>query len=296
MKAIVIGVDGGIGRALSSALSLRGDTVIGTTRRAVDGQSDLIHLDLAGAQVEAVSFPRADVAFICAAMTGLAECRRNPSLSREVNTVAPVVLAGRLADAGTRVVFISTNAVYDWQSPLVPSSQPTSPSTIYGEQKADAEATLATLGDGVVILRLTKVLTPDLALFNGWIKSLGASETVQAFSDMHLAPVTLGDAVNALLALAGSNESGIFQISGSRDISYSEAARHLARCIGAPLDLVAQTEARKLGFPEAEITTFSSLSSERYSQLTGWAPPDPLASIETVFGPAMAAAREMAQR
>lgn len=296
MKAIVVGVDGSIGRALSSALSMRGDTVIGTTRRAAEGNGDLIHLDLAGAQVETVSLPPADVAIICAAMTGLAECRRNPSLSRQVNAVAPTLLARRLTDAGTRVVFISTNAVYDWQSPLVPASRPTNPSTIYGEQKADAEATLAALGEAVVILRLTKVLTPDLALFYGWIKALGAGESVQAFTDMHLAPVTLDDAVNALLALSGSNESGIFQISGSRDISYSAAARHLARCIGAPLELVTETEARKLGFPQAEITTFSSLSSERYAQLTGWVPPDPLASLEAVFGPAMAAAREMAQR
>jgi dTDP-4-dehydrorhamnose reductase len=296
LKAIVIGVDGGIGRALTSALSARGDSVIGTTRRAADGIGDLIHLDLAGAQVETVSLPRADVAIICAAMTGLAECRRNPRLSRQVNTVAPALIARRLTDAGTRVVFISTNAVYDWQSPLVPASRPTTPSTIYGEQKADAEATLASMGQAVVILRLTKVLTPDLALFNGWIKALRAGETVQAFTDMHLAPVTLDDAVNALLALAGSKESGIFQISGSRDISYADAARHLARCVGAPLDLVAETEARNLGFPQTEITTFSSLSSARYSQLTGWVAPDPLASIEAVFGPAMSAAREMAQR
>ena len=294
MRAIVIGVDGGIGRALSNALSLRGHGVFGTTRREISASENMAHLDLASTDVAAVSLPPAEVAIFCAAMTGLAECRKNHELSRQVNTTAPALLARRLVDAGTRVIFISTNAVYDWQTPLVPVSRPPCPLTIYGQQKAEAEAAFTQLGDFAVILRLTKVLTPDLALFRGWINALGAGEKVQAFSDMHLAPITLDDAVKAVIALAERTESGIFQISGARDISYFDAARHLAGRLGALLRNVNKAQARDLGFPEGEITTFSSLDSERYVQLTGWTPPDPYAALDAVFGASIAQAREKA--
>ena len=49
-----------------------------------------------------------------------------------------------------------------------------------------------------------------------------------AFSDHHMAPVTLNDAVVGLAGHLASSESGVFQISGAHDISYYEAALHLA--------------------------------------------------------------------
>ncbi len=294
MKALVIGIDGGIGRALAKALVARGDAVIGTTRRASEHAADALPLDLATDDITELRLPNSDVAFICAAMASLAECRKNPELSHRVNALAPAALARRLVAQGTRVVFISTNAVYDWQSPLVAASTPPNPLTIYGQQKVHAEAAITKLGEGATILRLTKVLTPDLSLFRGWIEALSTGQDVQAFTDMHLAPLALSDAVDALVTLAESSQSGLFQISGARDVSYFEAAQHLAHRIGADLQQVKPSSARELGFAPAEITTYSSLSSARYARLTGWVPPDPYSTIDAVFGHHIASAKQRA--
>lgn len=293
MKALVIGVDGGIGRALARGLADRGDHVIATTRRAGASRSE-IRLNLASESIATQELPQADVAILCAAMTGLAECRKNPELSQQVNAIAPAVLARRILAQGTRVVFISTNAVYDWQSPLVPATDPPRPSTLYGQQKAYAEAAISELGGNAAILRPTKVLTPELRLFRSWIDALSGGKEVEAFSDMQIAPVTLGDVVGALITLAGSAEAGIFQISGARDISYFDAARHLAGRVGADASQVKACSARALGFPDTEITSYSSLASDRYSRLTGWAPPDPLAALDSVFGAAIEETRQKA--
>lgn len=294
MRAIVVGVDGGIGRALAEALSRRGDLVFGTTRRTASVADNTTLLDLASPHVADVALPRADIAIFCAAMTGLAECRKDPERARRVNTSGPALLARRLVGTGTRVMLLSTNAVFDWQTPRVPVSRAPCPLTVYGMLKAEAETEFTALGEAAVILRFTKVLTPALGLFREWINALGSGETVKAFSDLHLAPISLDDAVMALLALSDHFVSGIFQISGAQDISYFEAARHLARRTGVPLDRVCEARASNAGFPQEEITTFSSLDSERYSQLTGWVPPDPYAVLDAVFGPAIASARDKA--
>ncbi len=291
MRALVAGVDGGIGTALVGALRRRGDTVLGTTRRPGPHGAGLFTLDLASADVDIVALPEADIAFFCAAMTGLAECRKDPELARSVNAAGPAHLARRLVAQGMRVLLLSTNAVYDWQTPCVPASRPPCPLTIYGQLKAEAEAEFAALGAAATTLRLSKVLTPELKLFRGWIDALAAGREVTAFSDLHMAPIALEDAVSALIALADRGESGLFQISGATDISYVAAARHLAERLHAPLDRVHEARAADAGFPREEITTFSSLDSARFSELTGWMPPDPYEVLDRVFGAAIEAAR-----
>jgi dTDP-4-dehydrorhamnose reductase len=291
MRALVVGVDGGIGAALTQALRQRGDEVLGTTRRPAPHVPGVLSLDLARAHMDSVALPDVDIAFFCAAMTGLAECRKDPDLARRVNATGPARLAQRLVARGTRVLLLSTNAVYDWQTPCVPASQLPCPLTVYGQLKAEAETEFAALGEAAVILRLSKVLTPELKLFCGWIDALADGGEVTAFTDLHLAPIALADAVSALLALADRPVSGLFQISGAKDISYVAAARHLARRLGVPQTRVGEGSAAAAGFPAEEITTFSSLDSSRFSELTGWVPPDPYAVLDRVFGPALAAAR-----
>ena len=227
MRALVIGGDSGIGTALASALASRGDIVCSTTRRVVSAKRHATHLDLTSPDVDSVRLPEADVAFFCAAVTGFSACRTNEPLARQVNVTAPTVLARRLVAVGTRVVLLSTSAIFDWLSPHVQASCPPSPITVYGKLKAEAETAFSAFGSAAFVLRLTKVLTPGDSLFNKWIDDLNQKREVIAFSDHHM-PVTLNDVVSALLAISKSSESGVFQISGARDVNYYEAALHLA--------------------------------------------------------------------
>ena len=52
---------------------------------------------------------------------------------------------------------------------------------------------------------------------------------MRAFTDLMFAPVPIALVVAAVAALLADRARGIFQLSGPRDISYSEAAHFLAR-------------------------------------------------------------------
>ena len=283
MKALVIGGDGSIGSALTKALLSRGDTVCQTTRRSVLAERNAIQLDLASFDIDALRLPEVDVAFFCAAITSFAACRTNEALARQVNVKTPALLARRLVAAGTRVVLLSTSAVFDWRSPHVRASCPPCPVTVYGKLKAEAEAAFSALGAAAAILRLTKGLTPTDGLFNNWIDDLGQGRSVTAFSDHHMAPVTLNDAVAALLAISRSSEGGIFQISGAHDVSYYEAALHLASRLDAERQRVIEARASENGVLPEEIIRYSSLETSRIGALTGWKAPDPYSVIDEVF-------------
>ena len=283
MRAIVIGGDSNIGTSLADTLASRGNRVWSTTRRAASESRNSVYLDLTSSDVGSISLPDADIAFFCAAITGFAACRKNESLARQVNVTSPLLLARRLVAAGTRVVLLSTSAVFDWRSPHVQASCPPCPVTVYGKLKAEAETAFSAFGAAASILRLTKVLTPTDSLFNNWIDDLRQERSVTAFSDHHMAPITLNDAVAALLAISHSSESGVFQISGAYDVSYYEAVLHLATRLDAERQRVTEARASENGVLPEEIIRSSSLETSRIGALTGWKAPDPYSVIDQVF-------------
>lgn len=291
MKAIVFGADGTIGGALARALEARGDIVHGTTRRPALAGPRRPLLDLATSDVAAFPLPEADVAFFCAAIVSYAECRTNPELARRVNVINPAVLARRLVAAGARVVLLSTSAVFGGKAPNVPAERAPCPCTVYGELAAEAEKQFTALGKAASIVRLTKLITPDAKRFTNWIDALSRGQAVVAFSDLRMAPISLDDAISALLAIAASPAGGIYQISGSSDISYYEAARHIALRLRVAPTLVIEERASRAGIRPEEITEFSSLDAGRVTGLTGRPAPEPYAVLDTVFKDQFAASR-----
>ncbi len=294
MRTIVIGGDGAIGHALAETLRRRGDVVYDTTRRRGLVSDHRPFLDLATEEIDRSLLPDADIVFFCAAIVSFATCRENSALARRVNATNPVSLARRLVASGTRVVLLSTSAVYDWSAPRAPADRPPCPLTKYGEFAAQAERGFAELGPATSILRLTKLLTPDSSLFADWISRLAGRKEVVAFSDLHISPISINDAIDALLAIAGETSGGIFQVSGAGDISYHDAAVRLALRLGVDPDLVGAQRAADVGIPRNEIPRFASLDTTRITKLTGWVPPDPYNVIDTVFGSMIERARTLA--
>ena len=283
MRALVIGGDSAIGRALTDKLKSQQDTVFFTTRRSTPAHGNAVHLDLASSDTETTHLPQTDIAYFCAAITGFAACRNDRKLAERVNFSAPSALARRLVDAGSRVVFLSSNAVFDWSEPHVPVSREPHPLTEYGHFKAKAEQEFSALGPAASILRLSKVLRADDGLFAGWINHLIQKKNINAYVDHYFAPISVADTVDALLAISQSPGGGIFQMSGARDVSYFDAARRLASLTNADPKLVVPVRAAESGVPATEIIHNSTLDSSRITALTGWTPRDPLSVIDDVF-------------
>jgi dTDP-4-dehydrorhamnose reductase len=284
MHILVIGGDSAIGGSFIAAPRAAHLKISATTRRPQTIDPDRIYLDLADDRaVASVRLPRCDVAFFCAAVDGFAMCRANPVLARLVSIDSTAILVERLAAQGTHVVLLSSTAVFDFQTPQVKADTPTCPRTLHGELKAEAEELFLRLGIQGSVLRLTKVLTPDAALVARWIAALRRNEPVFAFSDLHIAPLSLADATLAMLAVTEDRGGGIYQMSGARDVNYLDVASHLAKMIGSPHDLVRPTRAIDCGIPPAEIPRFTTLDCSRLKKLTGQRPPDPFTVIEMVY-------------
>lgn len=281
MRALIIGIDSAIGQALSRAFNARGIAWMGTSRRP-DPTGRSVALDLR--TLDGLDrLPDADVGYLCAAITGHMERHADPALSRQVNVEAPAAIARTLGGRGAHMVFLSSNAVFDGAKPLRHEAEPVSPMTQYGREKVEGEQRILALGNAA-ILRLTKVLTPGLPLLRGWLDDLANGRVVRPVHDMQIAPLTLDQVTAALAALGSQRAEGVFHQSGARDISYADVARHLAQRLGADPGLVQPWSRTEAGITVGGYGRYSCLATERLTRLTGFAPPEPTAVLDEVYG------------
>lgn len=280
---MIIGADGLIGQALVAHLIRAGESVWETTRRPETVSGRRLFLDLAEDVSSWHPPDRISVAYLCAAVSSLERCRKEPVQSAVVNVQNTVVLAKTLVERGVFVVFPSTNLVYDGSAPFRKADDPVCPRTEYGRQKAAAEKQLSTLGDSVAIVRFTKVIGPDMPLFKGWIQALRNGETIHPFSDMVLAPVPLPFAVEVLHRVGKMRLPGILQVSGEKDITYEQMARYIARRLGVNSDRVQPLSWQEAGLQPEAAPTHTTLDTTRLRVECGMKPPDVWLAVEEAF-------------
>jgi dTDP-4-dehydrorhamnose reductase len=288
MRVVIVGADGLIGNALLASLRRQGHTVLGTTRRAEkSADKGRLFLDLSAPGVPAI--PAADLAIICAAMARFADCRNHPDQARQVNVLAPLMIAKQIGATGGRTILLSSSVVFDCLRPHAMADWPTVPRSAYGRMKAEAETGILSLGG--TVLRLTKVVTERTDRLAGWIDALERGQIVRAFEDHRFCPVKLESVLDAVTGISEQTDNGVFQLSGAEDISYADAARHLANRMGIPSDRVEGTLAGDNGVPENEVTPYTSLDTSRLIALIGYRPLPPRTVINDVFAKSFAAAR-----
>jgi dTDP-4-dehydrorhamnose reductase len=164
------------------------------------------------------------------------------------------------------------------------AERPRAPASHYGQFKAEAEEAVLRHGEFGAVVRLTKVLTPDMRLMGDWIATLRAGREVAAIRDLRIAPLTLRHVVGALIAVADARVGGIWQISGASDIAYDVIARYFATKLGLSASLVRSITAVERGLPAEDVTAYTSLDCSRMRAATGFVPPEPEAVIDEVFG------------
>src|SRR6266851_3934582 len=133
LRALIVGGDSMIGRALVERIRCSGGEAAGTTRRGDAAQPLFADLGTKRWNLDG-SF---DVAIICAAVARFADCSRDPAASRGVNVDGVVSIATELASRGSRILFVSTNSVFDGSVPRPLARDNLAPVTEYGKQKAE---------------------------------------------------------------------------------------------------------------------------------------------------------------
>lgn len=133
MRIAVTGASGFLGSRVCKTFERQGHTVAGI------GRPDTDITDLAAVR-QALDAFRPDGVIHCAAIADIGTCERDPDLANKVNIVGTENIASVCADRDVRLVFVSSDQVYDYKSMrLLDEYTPVRPLNHYGFTKVEGE-------------------------------------------------------------------------------------------------------------------------------------------------------------
>jgi dTDP-4-dehydrorhamnose reductase len=283
---LIVGADSQIGAAAFHRLAGTGAAVAGTTRRSGSVDTARHWLDLARPLGDWPVPVGTEAACVCAAVPRLAACAADPAGSAHVNVGQSLALIERLIERDIYVLFLSTNQVFDGRTAHAAPETPPAPISEYGRQKVLVEAALRShlrRGAPIGILRLSRVISPGIALLRGWVEALTARRPIRAFADMMMAPVPLDLVATSIERMMRARANGIYQLSGPQDVSYAEVGNHIANRVGAGPELVEPVPAAYAGLPAGSTPRHTTMESSLLRNGFGIRAPEPWQVIESVI-------------
>jgi dTDP-4-dehydrorhamnose reductase len=201
-----------------------------------------------------------------AALARIADCHRNPERAWCINRGGTALLADLCSRSNVRLVYVSTDLVFDGEHAPYRETDRPAPLSVYGQTKAGAEAAVLAQPANVVA-RVSLLVGPSQqaapSFFDEQVLALREGREITLFADEWRTPIDLATAAEALVELALSNESGIFHIGGRERLSRLEMGRELATVLGVCPELVHPVRRESVAAPELRPRD-TSLDSSRW--------------------------------
>ena len=247
---LVVGASGLVGSHLLRHYRTLGAAVAGTGRDRACGTH---RLDITQAQdvraLIAALAPRTVV--LAAALTDVDRCQRQPQLSYAVNVAGARHVAEAAALAGSRLVYLSTDYVFDGKNgPYAECDQP-HPVCVYCRHKAEAEAAVrGLLGTRCLIVRTTGVFgreSPARNFVARLIDRTGRGESVRVPTDQVGSPTYAGELAAAVAHLDRAGAAGDYHVAGRTPISRYDFALLASDVFGLRRELILPVATADLG-------------------------------------------------
>ncbi|MFA5412026.1 MAG: SDR family oxidoreductase [Candidatus Micrarchaeia archaeon] len=199
---------------------------------------DFLQLDAsdAGQAEKLVSELKPDTVILPAAMAWVDKCEREPELARKNNVeLLQNVIDAMKRHGGRRIVFFSTDYLFDGKGgPYSEDAEP-NPLNVYGKIKLECERMLENSGLDYIILRTTGIF--------GWEKqgknflyrifdTLGKGKPIEVPNDQYATPTYVKDIVGAAMALLEKGQTGTFNVVGPQYMNRVELSQKFAKGFG----------------------------------------------------------------
>ena len=238
MKILVTGASGLLGSRLVELAITRGHQVCSAyhAHAATRGNPCLLDLREEKEVRRCLTEERPEVVIHSAAITDVDFCERNPELAMDVNGSVTGSLAEACCDAGSHLIYVSTDYVFDGKRGLYKENDEPQPINVYGQSKLLGEQRVLHASADFCVAR-TRVLygwgrehRPNFAT---WLHdNLRASRKVTVVTDQYASPTLNTNLARMLVEVAERRIHGILHLAGNTRISRYEFAVMLAKQFG----------------------------------------------------------------
>jgi len=224
MKLFVTGAGGQLGLELVEAIRAAGHEPIATTHAQLDiTDEEAVRI--------AIGSAKPDVVIHAAAWTAVDACEGDVEKAILVNGAASKYVADAAHAVGARVVYISTDYVFDGSKPTPYNEDDVpNPQSAYGASKLAGEQAMS---EQDAIVRISWVCGFHGANMVKTILKLGATMSELKFVDDQIGnPTFADDAAKAIVNIATSGLGGIWHVTNQGVVSWYEFAREVLLTAG----------------------------------------------------------------
>jgi len=201
-----------------------------------------------------------------AAETNVDKCETDRELAWSVNAEGTRNIVEACRKVGARLVYISTDYVFDGEKGLYSEEEPARPVNYYGLTKLKGEEFVRELCEDFIIVR-TSVLYgwhQRKLNFATWvIDSLGNGKTINVVEDHCNSPTLADNLAEMIVEIVGMDATGVYHLAGSERTSRYDFARKIADVFGFDRSLIMPAKMKDLKVWLAKRPQDSSLSVDK---------------------------------
>jgi dTDP-4-dehydrorhamnose reductase len=243
-KLFISGISGllGINLALQASDNFRVSGCYRTHPIEIPG-SQTVCLDLCDLEATEKTLTELapDLIIHTAGLTNVEQCESDPELAHRshVDTTRNVAMVAKKLQ--TKLVHISTDHLFDGESPLRREIDPPSPINVYARTKLLAEQAALEICPDALVVRTNFFGwgTSIKSSFSDWIlHGLKGGQDLTMFTDVYFTPILINSLVDTIFQLALRNASGIFNVASGQRVSKFEFAQRVAKVFQLPEEQV----------------------------------------------------------
>ncbi|MGO9918255.1 MAG: SDR family oxidoreductase [Isosphaeraceae bacterium] len=278
MRILVTGATGRLGSYVMARLALGAHDVVGWARSgrapAVSNRLQTVDLTDAARFARAIRAVDPDVVLHLAAISSAEEVRREPRTAWEINVEATGRLVKWAIGNDRRLIFTSSDLVFDGTRSWYREDDPSRPILEYGRMKRAAELAVAASSNSLTVrvsLLYGKAPSGREGFFDRAVSSMRAGTPCAFFDDEHRTPLDYATAAGVLVKLAESNLSGLIHLGGPERLSRFELMRRAAVSLGIASDRVLTTSQHRQAMAEprpADVSLDTTRLRDQFPNLT----------------------------
>jgi len=222
MKVLLIGCSGLLGKKLHSTLSENGFNVYASFHQNSISDKNCFPLDITQKDdVEnIIKTPHPDVVVHAAAYSNVDDCETNKHTAYDINVQGTKNIAHTTEQMNAKLVYISTDYVFDGKTGSYKEGDTTNPINYYGQTKLEGEDAVKSICSHYIICRTSVIYGANKSNFATWaIDQLKNGITINIVTDQFVSPTLNSDLSEQIIALINNDEQGIFHTAGFERIS-----------------------------------------------------------------------------
>jgi dTDP-4-dehydrorhamnose reductase len=178
-----------------------------------------------------------DIFIHCAAYTAVDKAESDSEKAFQINSSAPGLIASVLSNTRTKLIYLSTDYVFDGNSPTpLTEEAETKPINIYGASKLEGERLVLQNNPMTQVIRTSWVYSTHGNNFvKTMIRLMNERNSINVVYDQHGSPTYAGDLAAAIMQMIESNHfmPGIYHYSNEGETSWFNFAAEIKNMTGS---------------------------------------------------------------